>query len=120
MRTIRIFLIVQIALFVLAALIHSGILVTGHRHHQARIAESVIAVVLGAGLLSTAANSASMKVIPIAAQAFALLGTVVGISTIIIGIGPRSMLDAALHICMTALLIVGLTNGYRALHSNTV
>jgi hypothetical protein len=33
----------------------------------------------------------------LAAQGFALLETFVGIFTIILGIGPRTMLDAGLH-----------------------
>jgi hypothetical protein len=42
--TIRILLLLEAATFVLASLIHSGWLVAGYQHHQARIAEGVIAV----------------------------------------------------------------------------
>ncbi len=108
MRTIRIFLIVQIALFAAAALMHFGVIIGGHRHPQARIAETVIAAVLLAGLLWTLIRPASARVVAIAVQVFALLGTGVGIFTIIVGIGPRSRLDVAFHTCMVIALVAGL------------
>jgi hypothetical protein len=49
----------------------------------------------------------------LAAQGFALLGTLVGILTIVIGIGPQSGFDVALHAGFVALLITGLTVGTR-------
>lgn len=52
-HTIRLFLIVQAATFVVASLIHAGMFVSGYEHRQARIAESVIAIVLLAGLALT-------------------------------------------------------------------
>lgn len=42
------------------------------------------------------------------AQGFALLGTCVGIFTIIVGIGPRTVPDYILHLCMVTLLVWGL------------
>jgi multisubunit Na+/H+ antiporter MnhB subunit len=44
----------------------------------------------------------------LAAQAFALLGTAVGLFTIAVGIGPRTSLDLALHSGMIVLLVTGL------------
>lgn len=113
-RAIRIFLIVQIALFASAALTHFGILISGHQHPQARIAETVIGVVLLAGLLWTAIRPASARVAAITVQAFALLGTGVGIFTIVVGIGPRSALDIAFHTCMVIALVAGLLVAIRA------
>lgn len=49
-RTIRAFLFVEAATFIAAAFIHAGLLVSGYEHREARIAESVIALVLLAGL----------------------------------------------------------------------
>ena len=102
------FLIVQIALFAFAALTHSGVLMSGHRHRQARIAETVIGAVLTAGLVAIVIRPASTRAIAITVQAFALLGTSVGIFTIIVGIGPRTLLDAIFHACMAIALIAGL------------
>jgi hypothetical protein len=114
MRAVRMFLIVQIALFVFAALTHSGILMSGHRHRQACIAETVIAAVLVTGLLWSLIRPGSMRAIAITVQAFALLGTGVGIFTIIIGIGPRSTLDAVFHTCMAIALLAGLIIAVKA------
>ena len=72
------------------------------------IAESVIAVVLLLGLLAVALAPRRSRTFALAAQAFALLGTCVGIVTIIIGIGPRSAFDLSLHAMMVALLVTGL------------
>jgi hypothetical protein len=49
-RRIRIFLLFEAATFFVAALTHLGVLVNGYEHREARIAESVIALVLLAGL----------------------------------------------------------------------
>lgn len=52
---IRVFLLVEAAAFAAASLAHSGVLVHGYEHPQARVAEGVIAVVLLAesGALTT-------------------------------------------------------------------
>jgi hypothetical protein len=42
-------------------------------------------------------------------QASALLGTFVGIFTIMVGVGPQSAFDVGLHACFVALLVAGLT-----------
>lgn len=49
MARIRIFLLSEAVVFVVAALIHAGALVEGYQHREARIAESVIAVALLGG-----------------------------------------------------------------------
>ena len=108
MRAIRRLLMIQIALFAFAALMHFGVLFTGHQHAAARIAETVIGAVLTAGLLAGVIRPGWTRAAAIAVQAFALLGTCVGIVMITIGIGPRTMLDAALHASMTVALITGL------------
>lgn len=44
----------------------------------------------------------------IAAQVFALLGTLVGTTLVVIGVGPRTVLDVAIHVVFLAELIAGL------------
>jgi hypothetical protein len=114
MRAIRTFLIVLIALFAFAALTHSGIVMSGHRHRPAATAETVIGVVLLMGLLAGLIRPAAIRAIAITVQAFALLGTGVGIFTIIVGIGPRSTLDVVFHSCMAIALIAGLVVALKA------
>ncbi len=107
-RTVRWFLALEVVVFGLAALLHAGVLTTGYEHRQARIAESVIGVVLLFGLLVTFGAPRLTRTAGLLAQGFALLGTCVGLFTILIGIGPRTAIDLALHATMLALLIGGL------------
>jgi hypothetical protein len=108
MRAIRTLLIVQVALFAFAALTHFGLIASSHRHRPAGTAESVIGSVLLIGLLLTWMIPSSIRSIAMAVQTFALLGTLVGIATIIVGIGPRSMLDFFFHASMAVTLVTGL------------
>jgi hypothetical protein len=55
-RTVRWFLALDVVVFGLAALLHAGVLTTGYEHREARIAETVIGVVLFLGLLVTVAT----------------------------------------------------------------
>ncbi len=105
---IRLMVAAEAAVFVLAAMVHSGALVHGYEHVRARTAESVIAAVLVGGLLLSAAVPRQLRPIALGVQGFALLGTFVGLFTIAIGVGPRSVLDLALHTTMIALLAGGL------------
>ncbi len=105
---IRIFLILESILFVSAALLHFGFFVKGHEHAKARIAESIIALVLLAGLIYTFIRPDNLQTAALTVQGFALFGTLVGIFTIIVGIGPRTRMDIMLHITMILLLTGGI------------
>lgn len=54
------------------------------------------------------ARRASAILLGIAAQSFALLGTLVGIFIIIIGIGPRTVPDVVYHVGIVIVLVCGL------------
>jgi hypothetical protein len=111
---IRRFVLFEALTFIVAALIHFGVLVTGGEHRRAGIAESVIAAVLVAGLASTYVRPTSTRALGAAAQGFALLGTLVGILTIIVGVGPRTVPDVVYHVGIVAVLATGLTVAARA------
>jgi phosphatidylserine synthase len=113
-QRIRVFLLVETAAFAAAALVHFGLLVHGYEHRQARVAESVIALVLLAGLVLSWVRPTSTREAGIAAQGFALLGTLVGIFTIIVGVGPRTAPDVVYHIAIVAVLVWGLVVAVRA------
>ncbi len=113
-QRLRLFLLFEAATFVAAALIHFGLLLNGYEHSRARIAEIVIAVVLLLGLALSMIRPAVTREAALAAQGFALLGTFVGIFTIIIGVGPRTVLDVVYHISIVAVLIWGLSFAARA------
>jgi hypothetical protein len=91
-----------------AALVHAGVLVHGYEHSKAAAAESVIGLVLLCALFASVVAPRSSRAIALGGQSFALLGTLVGIFTIVIGVGPRSAFDIALHVAFVASLTAGL------------
>jgi hypothetical protein len=86
---VRWFLAPEAAVFGSVALMHADVFIHGYEQPAARIAESVIALVLLVGLGSTVAAPESSRGIGLGAQGFALFGTAVGIFTIALGVGPR-------------------------------
>src|SRR6266508_6309685 len=113
-QTVRFFLLFQGASFAVAGLVHFGVLIGGYQHHQAAVAESSIAVVLLAGFGLTWAWPARTRLIGIAAQTLALLGTLIGAFTIAIGVGPRTAPDIAYHVAIVIALVCGLVVAARA------
>jgi len=106
-RLLRGFLLLEAGLLGAASAVHSGLLLRGHVHGQARIAEAVIAaVLLAAWALSFALPGRTRKL--------ALLGTLVGLFTIAVGIGPQSAPDLVFHFALAALLLAGLYFARRA------
>lgn len=116
MRTqpIRLFLFLEAAAFLAAALIHFGLLMDGYEHQKAGTAETVIGAVLLVGLVLTWIRPGWTRRVGLAAQTFALLGTLVGIFTIAVGVGPRTVPDVAYHIGIVVVLVSGLLVAARA------
>ena len=108
MRKIRLILLFEAAAFFVASLIHSGVIIQGYEHDGARIAEGVIGAVLLLGLALTWAGEAWARRAALASQVFALLGTGVGLFTVIIGVGPRTVPDVIYHVAIILVLIAGL------------
>ena len=113
-NTIRLFLFLEGVSFSAAALTHFGMLVSGYEHPKARTAETVIAIVLFVGLMLTWIFPQLTRRIGVIVQGFALLGTLVGVFTIAIGVGPRTALDIAYHISIVIVLVLGLVFAGRA------
>jgi prepilin signal peptidase PulO-like enzyme (type II secretory pathway) len=111
--TMRYLMLLEATSFALAALIHAGFLIPGYEHPKARIAEAVIATVLFAGVAIIWARPAATRQVSLGAQGLALLGTLVGVFTIIIGIGPQTMPDIVYHVCILVLLAWGLSKAAR-------
>ena len=104
----RLFLLLEAVTFLVAAAIHAGALADGHTHHDAAIAESLIAIVLVAALgLGWTRHPWPLR-FAVIAQAFALAGVLVGLFTIAIGVGPRTVPDVAYHVAILAVLAAGL------------
>jgi hypothetical protein len=112
--TIRLFLLIEGLSFLAAGLIHRGVFIAGYAHQQASIAETTIAIVLLVGLGLTWIWPGQTRLIGLVAQAFALLGTLVGVFTIAIGVGPRTAPDIVYHGAILAVLIWGLVVAARA------
>src|SRR5438105_15603929 len=113
-HTVRLFLLIEGASFVVAGLVHFGVLARGYEHGSAAIAESVIGAVLLIALTLTWVLPAWTRTLGIAAQAFALLGTLVGAFTIAIGVGPRTVPDVIYHAATLLALAWGLVVAVRA------
>ena len=107
-QTIRLFLLVEAASFIVASLIHMGFFITGYEHGRARVAESLLGGVLFGGLLLTLFLPAWTRNVGIVVQLVALLGTMIGILTIVVGVGPRTVPDVIYHIAITVVLAVGI------------
>jgi hypothetical protein len=105
MQRIRTIVLIEAATFLVAALAHFGVLVEGYEHQQAGVAESVIALALLTGIGLAWSRPAWTRAADIAAQGFALAGTLVGLSTIAIGVGPRTLPDVVYHIAIAAVLM---------------
>ena len=112
--TARLFLLFEAATFVVAAAIHAGALVEGHRHRDAAIAETVIAIILIAALALGWTPRPWPLRFAVVAQAFALAGTLVGLFTIAIGIGPQTVPDVAYHLAILAVIATGLAVAWPA------
>jgi hypothetical protein len=74
----------------------------------------VIAIVLLAGTAWSWIRPAHTRRAGLAAQGFALLGTLVGLFTIAVGVGPRTAPDVAYHLAIVAVLAWGLAVAVRA------
>jgi len=112
--SIRTFLLVESATFLSAAAFHFGVFLPEFAHGAAAAAESVIASVLLGGLLATWILPRAVRGIGLTVQGFALIGTFVGVFTIAIGIGPRTVPDLVIHAIMILELVWGLVVAGRA------
>ncbi|WFU50614.1 hypothetical protein [Sinorhizobium terangae] len=112
--SIRSILGLEAILFAAASLVHAGILYQGYEHSRAATAEGVIAAVLILGLLACIFAPRRTRLIALAVQGFALLGTLVGAFTIAVGIGPQTTADKTFHIILLVVLVVGLVVIFRS------
>ncbi|MFY3742521.1 hypothetical protein ACOQFB_01330 [Anaeromyxobacter sp. Red801] len=114
MPKLRLLMSLEAAAFLAAALVHAGILVGGYEHPKARVAETVIALVLLAGVGWSLLRPDRSRRAAVASQGFALVGTLVGLFTIAVGVGPRTAPDLAFHAGILAVLTAGLLAALRA------
>jgi hypothetical protein len=113
-NTIRTFMLFEAATFVVASLIHYGALITGYAHHAAHIAEGIIALILLVGVAVTWIRPPLTRQAGLYAQGLALAGTLIGVFTIIVGVGPRTVPDIIYHVGIIVVLVWGLIVARRA------
>lgn len=113
-QTIRLFLLLEGMSFLIAATIHSGLLITIDPDQGATIAESMIGIVLLLGYILSWLWPAQKRLFGIVAQAFALLGTLIGVYVVLIGVGPNTIPDIIYHFAILAALVWGLIVAARA------
>jgi hypothetical protein len=111
-RFLRALLLFEAATFVVAASIHFGAVVEGYDHLKAAVAETVIAVALVVGFVAGLRPSWTRPA-TVAAQAFALFGVGVGLFTIGVGVGPRTVADVVYHVGIAGVLTGGLALAVR-------
>jgi hypothetical protein len=111
---IRRFMLFEAAAFIAASIVHSGALIERYAHWEARVAETVIALVLLVGLTWSRLRPDQTRRAGLVAQGFALVGTLVGIFTIVVGVGPRTAPDVVYHLGIVAVLAWGVTIAARA------
>lgn len=114
MKATWFFIALETVAFFTAALTHFGILVHGYQHRQAGIAESVIGAVLLTGCVSALIRPSWIARVGVTVQSFALFGTLIGIFTIVVGVGPRTIPDLVYHACIVPVLVSGLIVSMRA------
>ena len=103
----RAWMLAEASMLGLASTVHAGLLVSGYAHAAARNAEAVIATVLVLASAETWLRPHHARRAAIFGQGFALLGTLVGLGTIIAGIGPRTVPDLAYHALLLCVLVTG-------------
>jgi hypothetical protein len=116
---VRLFLFFEGASFALAGRIHAGLLGPAWAHGPASVAETVIAAVLLGGLALTWLWPVRTQLLALGSQAFALLGTLVGLFTIAVGVGPRTVPDVLYHLGIVVVLACGLGVAVRSLNDRS-
>jgi hypothetical protein len=99
-----------IVLFVAAAM-HFGAFGLAYAHARARVPETIIGLVLIAGALVAPAAGWGPPV-ALGALIFGMLGVLLGIYLVVVGVGPHTAIDYALHGLMLVLLIAGLVSAW--------
>jgi len=106
--SIRLLLFGEAIVFLIAAFVHTGLWIDGYRHREARIAESVLAGALYVGLGLSWWRPLWARTAGLAVQGFVLVGTLIGMLTIVVGVGPQTIPDILYHLGMVGLLSWGL------------
>ena len=106
LRTLRTVMLVAAASLVVAAALHSGIVIPGP-FDDAAMYESIIAVILVIGVALTFIGPAWARWAGLVATLVSLAGSCVGLYLALRGIGPNTVPDIVYHVALVALLLFG-------------
>jgi hypothetical protein len=112
MTLLRWLLFVEAASLVVAAALHSGLILPGPPD-DAAMYEASIAIVVGIGLVVGVVWPRWTRVAALAVQAIALVGAFIGTYATLRGFGPRSPLDIVYHVALITLIVIGLAVAWR-------
>jgi hypothetical protein len=100
-------LVFEAAAFAAAALIHSGVPISGLEDPGAAGVEIVIAIVLVGAALIIWSTPAWTRSVALGAQGFALAGSLIGLSLVVF-VGPATAFDLFFHVGAVLVLTIGL------------
>jgi uncharacterized protein YjeT (DUF2065 family) len=116
MTTVRRLMAIESISLLIAAALHAGLVIPGP-FDTAAIFETSIALVLLPGLAIATARPAWAGWAALATQAFALIGTAIGLVLVVRGVGPNSVPDVVYHVVLIALIAIGLGLAWQARQS---
>jgi hypothetical protein len=113
MRDFVTLLLIEAIAFALAAAVHLDIVPAGFEDEAAGTAEGIIGLVLLAGWTVSRLRPDWSRLVAIGTQAFALLGSIVGL-TLTVMLGPSRIPDIAFHVGIVLVLLWGLATAWPA------
>lgn len=113
MTAIRWFIVVAALSLLTASLIHFGFLVSGYEDEGAAVPEAIIGCVMLAGLVLSWSAEPWGRRVAVAALAFGLAGSLLGLALVMAGIGPTTVPDVVYHVLLVTTLVIGLTVALR-------
>jgi peptidoglycan/LPS O-acetylase OafA/YrhL len=113
LSTLRWFIVVAALSLLVASLIHFGFLISGYEDEGAALPEAVIGSVMLVGLVLSWSAPPWGRRAAVAALAFGLAGSLLGLVLVIAGIGPTTTPDVVYHVSLVTTLIVGLALALR-------
>jgi hypothetical protein len=102
------YLMVEVLLFAFAALAHGGVIMPGHESSRLATMETVVAVILGAGVIMSFVSPAQTRMVALITQGTALAGVIAGFVMVALAIDARTLADLVVLVIMLITVTLGL------------